>query len=292
VNTDIHNPGAPVHLNLSGLHVEGFAISALASYVLVPAFKAIFDLGHCPKAALDVPNAFLTHVHQDHIAGVHRYAVLRKMTGRGPTNVHVPSESLKGLRGLLQTIHDLENDSGDVEKDLGLTLHGVAAGALFQLPGQKLFVDAFDVRHRLPSRGYTISEAKKKLRPEYASRPASELVAAKARGEIIDHTVETPKFTYIGDSTIETLLEHPEVGQSEVLFLEATHLPGTPREQSRAWGHTHAEELAELSRSRPEIFGSRHIVLKHFSMRYDRATIEAVRGLFPEGLRERLVLLV
>ena len=44
-------------------------------------------------------------------------------------------------------------------------------------------------------------------------------------------------FTYVGDSTLETL--------------EATHLPGTSPAPSAKYGHTHLEELAALAERRP-----------------------------------------
>ncbi len=96
----------------------------------------------------------------------------------------------------------------------------------------------------------------------------------------------------MGDSTIATLERHPELGQSAVLFLEATHLPGTPSEMSAKYGHTHLDELAELYARAPEALSSPHIVLKHFSMKYRREDILAAKDSLPVGLRERVTLLV
>ena len=63
--------------------------------------------------------------------------------------------------------------------------------------------------------------------------------AAHERGEALYDAHDVNMLTYVGDSTLETLERHPEVGESEVLFLEATHLPGTSPELSAKYGHTY-----------------------------------------------------
>jgi ribonuclease Z len=77
-----------------------------------------------------------------------------------------------------------------------------------------------------------------------------------------------------------------------VLFLEATHLGATPREASAKHGHTHLDELADLARTHPEALASRHVVLKHFSLKYEAPDIRAALAALPEGLRERVTVLV
>jgi catechol 2,3-dioxygenase-like lactoylglutathione lyase family enzyme len=75
--TSLHNPGRPVALRLGALELEAFSISGLATYVLVPALEACFDLGHCSVEASRVRNVLLSHVHQDHALGVVRHLALR-----------------------------------------------------------------------------------------------------------------------------------------------------------------------------------------------------------------------
>lgn len=284
----LHNPGAPIELELSGLRLVAFSISGLASYLLVPAFDACFDLGHCPLEATKLRHVFLSHVHQDHSGGVHRHLSLRRMFGARPSRVYAPQESATRLDDLLRAFQRLEEKPED---EVAGVVHGVGVGDEVRLSG-RYRVKAFDVRHRIASRGYTVVESRRKLRPEFEGLPGEAIAAARARGDEIYNVTDVAVLTYIGDSTLETLHQHPEVGQSEVLFLEATHLPGTSPDVSERWGHTHLAELAELAEKRPEIFASRHIVLKHFSTRYERDEIVAARQIFGEGLRERLTFLV
>lgn len=284
------NPGAPHDLRLGGLEMTAFSISAVASYVMVPSFDACFDLGHCPIEASRLRHVFLTHVHQDHSGGVHRHVSLRTMHQGSPSAVYVPAASAEALRELLRAWGRLEQ-MPDEQIDVAAIVRPVAPGDEVRL-SQRLRVEVFDVVHRIASVGYTVHQSQKKLRPEFVGVPGAEIARAVARGEQVNDVTEAPVFTYVGDSTIETLRRRPQLGQSQVLFLEATHLPGTERALSAFWGHTHLDELVELYAESPGTLASPHIVLKHFSTRYGRDEIERAREVLPPGLRERVTLLV
>jgi ribonuclease Z len=210
------------------------------------------------------------------------------MTGARPSRIYVPSESRAALVDVLRAYERLEETK---PADLDAIVRGVAAGDTFQLTRHRR-VQAFDVVHRIASRGYTVFETRRKLKDAFTGLPGEAIRDARERGEAIYDEREVCLLTYVGDSTIETLERHPEVGKSEVLFLEATHLPGTSREASARYGHTHLEQLAELAERVPEALASPHIVLKHFSMQYDEAAIRASLAALPQELRQRVTLLI
>ncbi len=283
-----HNPGAPIDLVLGGLALTAFSISGLATYVMVPAMEACFDLGHCPVEASKLRDVFLTHVHQDHAGGAHRHLALRRMLGMSPPRLHCPEEGAEGLRGLLRCWDALEEKS---DADPGSSVYGLRAGDHVDL-GRRYTVHAFDVVHRIASRGYTVVEHRRSLLPAFVGRPGEEIRAARERGDEVYRFNDHSALTYIGDSTLETLRRHPEVGQSEVLFLEATHLGETSPARSAQWGHTHLDELVDLWRESPGTLASKYIVLKHFSMRYHPEAIRAAVGRIPEELRRRVTVLL
>lgn len=284
----LHDPGRSIALRFGALEMEAFSISGLASYVMVPSFDACFDLGHCSVAASQLRNVLLTHVHQDHSLGVIRHIALRRMTGQKPPRIYLPRESRERLLDVLRAYERLEEKE---PADLESVVRGVDAGETFNLsPSRRVRV--FDVHHRIVSRGYTVIEDRRKLKAAYLGLPGEAIRDAHARGEeLYDHR-EINRFTYVGDSTLATLEEHPEVGESEVLFVEATHLPGTSPEVSARYGHTHLEEIADLYARCPEALASPHVVLKHFSMKYDAEQIRASLSTLPDGLRERVTLLI
>ncbi len=285
---ELHDPGRPIALRLGGLELSAFSISGLATWVAVPSLDACFDLGHCSVEASHLRNVLLSHAHQDHSLGVVRHLSLRAMTGARPSRVFLPEESRAPLIEMLRAYERLEGRSGTSFEAL---VHGVAADTTFDLSGRHK-VRAFDVTHRLASRGFTVVERRHKLLEHLVGLPGTALRDARARGEELYSYRDVEIFTYIGDSTIATLERRPELGRSEVLFLEATHLPGTSPERSAHYGHTHLEELVALYRSAPETLASPHIVLKHFSMKYSRREVLEAGEILPAGLRERVTLLV
>jgi len=285
---EIHNPGAPIDLDLGGLKLIAFSISAVATYVLAPELDACFDLGHCPMEATRLRHVFLSHVHQDHCSGAFRHLAIRRMYGARPSRFFLPEESAQPLRELFAATNRLErNEPADYRE----IIRGLTPGEEVRISG-RFQVRAFEAKHRLPSLGFTVIEARRKLKAAYLGLPGPEIARARERGEDLYDIQHHDALAYLGDCTIDTLIEHPEIGQSQVLLLEATHLLDTPRETSRAWGHTHLDELIDLARERPETFASPHIVLKHFSTRYDLRDIRRAFAALPTWLREKTTLLV
>jgi ribonuclease Z len=187
----LHNPGRPVSLRLGSLDIEAFSISGLATYVIVPSFDACFDLGHCSMEASRTRNVLLSHVHQDHSLGIVRHLSLRAMTGAKPSRIYVPIESRDALIEMLRAYERLEKKPS---ADLETIVRGIAAGESFAL-SPRLEVRAFDVIHRIESRGYTVIERRRKLKTAFAGQSGEAIRDAHARGEELYDYVETNVFT-------------------------------------------------------------------------------------------------
>src|SRR5262249_29882229 len=156
------------------------------TYVLVPAFDACFDLGHCAVEAARLRHVFLSHVHQDHCAGVHRHVSLRQMYGNRPSRVYLPRESTEPMVAWLRAWERLQEREPE---DLAGVVFGLAPGERVRL-SRRYTVEAFDVVHRIASRGYTVLESRTKLKPAYAGLSGPELGAARARGEAVADVTE------------------------------------------------------------------------------------------------------
>lgn len=285
----LHNPGVPIALRFGELEILAFAISGLASYVMVPRFNACFDLGHCAFEAASLDHVFLSHVHQDHSLGVFRHHALRTMFGNAPAKVYVPIESLDALRDTFLALARLEERSHDEAACPQLV--GVRAGDRIRLDSKREVL-VFDAVHRIASRAYAVIETRREYLPEWANATRDERRDARVRGIEIATSHTANALTYVGDSTLATLEAHPEVGESEVLFIEATHFAPSPHASSAKWGHTHLDELIALMKRSPATFASQHIVLKHFSTRYHSRQIRAALEAIPDGIRERVVALI
>jgi ribonuclease Z len=284
----LHSPDQSVSFRFGTLDLSAFSISGLASYVTVPTFDACFDLGHCSVDASHLRNVFLTHVHQDHSLGVIRHLALRRMRDERPSRIYLPLESRAAMIDVLRAYERLEEKA---PADLDSIVSGLSPGETLNLsPSRRVRV--FDVVHRITSIGFTVIETHRKLKQAFQGLAGDDIRDARRRGEELYDYHDVNVLTYVGDSTIETLERHPELGESEVLFLEATHLAGTSLAVSARYGHTHLDELAALFARRPEALASPHIVLKHFSMKYDEPQIRAAVAALPAELRERVVVVV
>jgi ribonuclease Z len=284
------NPGLPITLKFPQETVIAFSISALSTYALVPELNCAFDMGDCLLDAVPIEHVFVSHAHGDHTRCLFRHDSLRRLMGMAPATYYVPQPTLEAFRGLAEAWNRLEYGRS-AQSDLP-TLRGLGVGDTVWLHRQ-LAAKAFAVRHTVPSLGYTLFDVRKKLKAEFQGKPGPELARLRREGVAFEEELWLPRLTFIGDSTIETLYREPHVGASRILFLEVTFLMDGEQELARRRGHTHIDDLVQFLRERPDVLRNEHIVLKHFSMRYDRPTIKhIVRSKLPADFLERVHILL
>lgn len=284
------NPGQPVVLKFPQETITAFSISALSTYVLVPEMNCAFDMGDCPLDAVPLDHVFVTHAHGDHARCLLRHDSLRRLMAMAPATYYIPQQTEEGFHALAEAWRMLENvKPANFEPPHFQPLR----------PGDEVWLHrqlaarCFSVSHTLPSLGYTLFDVRKKLRPEYQGRPGQELAELRRQGVDFEQEVWVPRLTFIGDSTIDTLYREPHVGASRILFLEVTFLLEDERELARRRGHTHLDELVAFLHECPDVLQNEHIILKHFSMRYDRKTIrETLHDRLPAAFMERVHVLV
>jgi ribonuclease Z len=285
-----HNPGKPISLTFEQESVLAFSISALSTYALVPALNCAFDMGDCLLDALPISNVFVTHAHGDHTRCLLRHESLRRLMGMEQATYFVPVETLESFQGLAQAWKQLEN----VREGAYRPPHfqGLRPGETVWLHRQ-LAAKTFAVRHTLPSLGYTLFDVRKKLKPEFQGRSGPDLARLRKDGVAFEEELWLPRLTFIGDSTIETLYRERHIGESRILFLEVTYLLDGEEDMARERGHTHLNELLRFLKECPDVLRNPHIVLKHFSMRYDRPLIlSTLKARLPAEFQERVHILV
>lgn len=285
-----HNPGRPIVLDFEEETITAFSISALSTYVMIPELSSVFDLGECPVAAVPLERVFISHAHGDHARCLLRHESLRRLLGMNPATYYIPAQSHEGFLELSRAWKTLERVNPN--RFEYPHFHPMREGDVVWLHRQ-LAAKAFRVNHTLPSLGYTLFDVRKKLKPEFHGRPGPELARLRKEGVSFEEELWLPRLTYIGDSTIETLYREQHIGQSRILIIELTFLMDDDRELARRRGHTHLLDLADFLRECPDVLQNRHIVLKHFSMRYDRRFIvHTVKSRLPKDFLERVHILI
>jgi ribonuclease Z len=285
-----HNPGRPITLKFEHETVIAFSISALSTYALLPELNCAFDMGDCLLDAVPIERVFITHAHGDHTRCLLRHESLRRLMGMSPATYFVPHQTEEGFKGLAQAWKTLENVRDPNYQPPHF--QAMRAGDVVWLHRQ-LAAKAFLVNHTLPSLGYTLYDVRKKLLPEFHGRPGPELARMRKEGVAFEEEVWLPRVTFIGDSTIDTLYREQHVGQSRILFLEVTYLMDDDEDIARQRGHTHLNDLLRFLKDCPGVLQNPHIILKHFSMRYDRGLIvHTLKSRLPAEFQERVHVLV
>ena len=284
-----HNALNPVPMHVGGVSLEGFSISGLATWMIVPEFSAMFDAGECPLPAVAMDHVFLTHIHGDHARCLLRHHQLRLMMRMSPATYYVPEHAVGTLRQIVTLEAEME----------GVSLADVVFPNFRVLPEDSrqtfkkgLWVRAFPVSHRVPSQGFTVGRTVNKLRPEFAALTGQEIGALRKAGKVITDPFETAVFTFIGDCEGRSLTEQAHIWESKVLVIECTYIEPEDRAHAHEHGHTHLDEIVEVL-SRTEAPACAAVVLKHFSMKYSPETIrERIAQRIPAAWADRVHILL
>lgn len=279
----------PVTLTVAGMTIEGFSISGVATWVVVPELDVMFDAGECPLSAVPVNNVFLTHVHGDHSRCLLRHWQLRRMFRMSEASYFVPAHTVDGFKRIVAVEAEMEDFDGVVEYPNLRTLPTDRSPT----PVRKgVWVKAFPVSHRARSQGYTVGRTVQKLRPEFAGLPGQEIGALKKAGTVISDAVDTPLVTFIGDCVGESLTVESHIWESKVVIIECTYVEDEDVDAAAHHTHTHLRDIVEVL-SRTPAPACEALVLKHFSLKCDPARVrELVAAAIPPEWASRVHILL
>ncbi|HSQ54707.1 MAG TPA: metal-dependent hydrolase [Gemmata sp.] len=290
MNADRPVDNAPYFsLKHDGLTVEGWSRAAVQTYWRIPELNLGFDLGAQPWDFMGTPTWFVSHTHLDHIAALPVYVARRRMMKMEPPTIYVPIEAVDDVKKLMVIMHRLDRgrqladvkgiapgdtiplDRTRVVTAMETQCTGIATDAIpdaeLDQPGHVL--KAFDVVHTIPSRGFLVSEVRKKLKDEFVGLPGEKIkelrLAAEAKGESITHEVRIPLVAYTGDTAPAGLDNNPAFFDAKVLITEMSFIRASHRrDKIHKFGHMHLDDFVE----RASRFKNEVIIVGHFSTRY------------------------
>ncbi|AYV55065.1 MBL fold metallo-hydrolase [Leptospira kmetyi] len=237
---------------------EGISEGGIRTSLYLPSLSLMFDIGAQNPNRIHLDNLLLTHSHLDHSSGLPYYISQRSLRKLKPPKIYLPSALEEPMRKILDLYSQIE------DFPYAYDMKAVNPGDKIDLDPQHFF-SPHKTFHRVPSQGYTIYQKRKKLKKEFQSLPQEELnLALKEKKEVSEQS-ETPVISFSGDTKIEYVLEHEDVANSNILFIECTYIDKERDvNKAREWGHIHLDEIIGNLSS----FQNEKIVLIHFSKRY------------------------
>jgi ribonuclease Z len=167
-------------------------------------------------------------------------------------------------------------------------LVGVKAGDEYQIK-PNLFTRVFPTKHSKGSVGYSVIEKRKKIKPEYATLTAPQIVELKKQGVEIDYPLEIPIVTYLGDTQYVDFSQLNYIADSKILIAECTFYIDEHADRALAGRHMHIGEFAQLVRK----LNNQHIVITHTTQRTPMSQIrEILKNEVPADIYDRIVLLM
>jgi ribonuclease Z len=266
-------------LHVGGLTLAGVTRGGIATCLMCPELRVMFDVGGTLPGQLRHETILVTHGHQDHLGGLPYLVSQRHLARLGPPTVHMPMEIVAPMRRIFDAWSEIE----DFELDVRLVGH--RPEDIVDL-GQGLTARCLRAVHRVPALSWIIERTTHKLRPELQGLPGEEL----RRRRLADEAITVPHVVSVlgvtGDTQIELLRDDARLGRCAVLVHEVTSWDDRRDvDETRKWGHTHLDEMVRYA----EAFEGEALVLVHRSPRHTKAEAEAiVRARFPASVRDRV----
>lgn len=271
----------PVELRFGDLRIEGWSRAGDDNWFRVHPPGLALDVGRGALQLAGAQDVFLSHGHLDHALGLPYVLSQRSLHRLVHTRVFCPPAIEAPLRNFIVAAEQMER--AKYRYDLIPLQPGVRVEV-----GRGLSMEAFATDHVVPSQGYHLWRARRRLAPAFAGLPPAELIGLRERGIETSETVEDLWLSYCGDTGPGVFESEPRLFRSKVLMVECTFLGEEHRDKGARFKHLHLGDIARWERE----LRNEAIVLHHLSRRFKvRELREEVDRRLPE-LAPRIHLLV
>ena len=269
-------------LDMGDFALAGYSVAGEESVVVVPELDCVFDIGRCPREALQVNHVLLTHGHAVHVAGILYYFAQRDFQGVMNGTALVPANLVGPLEELVAAWGRVEGHAPPHR------FVGMAPGADYPVR-RGLTARAFATCHVPGSLGFSLIDIRNKLKQEYLGLAGPEIVELKKQGVEVTRRVEVPLVAYLGDTSEANYADLPYVAEARVLLVECTFFDAEHVSRARAGKHLHVTDLPSLL----DGMHNERIVICHVTRRTNIAAARKIlRQTLPEEVLPRVTFLM
>jgi len=249
------------------LEFFGSSVAGMSTTIYIPQLNVCFDMATFTSENMKAKTVCVSHGHTDHIGALHHHFLLRLRHQMKGTTYYVPKECIEALNQACLGYYIMNYGEKESIKLPSL----ITEGDVELKPN--FFVRSYPVIHRVPCLAYCIFHKSMVIKEEYIEfckqSTKAEIKAKKKELNVgLREERVSPYIAYSGDTTIEGVLQHDDLLNAHILFIECTYIhtstDNISPQQAKDRGHIHSLDIKQNSSK----FNNSYIVLTHFSQRY------------------------
>ncbi len=252
-------------ISMDDFTLAGYSVAGEETVLIAPELDCCFDIGRCPREALNPNHVLLSHGHADHVAGIMYYFAQRDFQGIAGGKALVPEALVDPLDRLMKAWGRVEGNTPPYE------FIGMRPGDDFEIR-RGLVARAFATRHVTASVGFSLVDVRHKLKEQYLKLSGPQIVQLKNQGTEITRRVEVPLVAYLGDTAKANYSDLPEVRDAKALLIECTFFTDEHTTRARHGKHLHVDDLPEVL----EGMNNEKIIIVHVARRTNMATARKI----------------
>lgn len=234
----------------------GYSVAGEESVIIAPELDCVFDIGKCPREALNVNHVLLSHGHTDHFAGLPYYFAQRDFQGIEGGTALVPEKLVAPLEELLAVWGRIDGNLPPHK------IVGMSAGDDYEIR-RGLVARTFKTHHRTDSLGYSLIDIRNKLKAEFTDLTGPQIVELKNKGVEITDRLEVPLVAYLGDTGPANYSDMAIVAEAKALLIECTFFDAEHISRAKQGRHLHINDLPGVL----EGMRNEHIIIIHVTRR-------------------------